>query len=306
MQKVFYTLFIVLFFLSCNSQKEHFEEALHIIETNSIQIDSIDWAEIKKEAYEKFDTAKSIKEINTIIKEDIIPKLGDNHSFLLDASAVIQIQSETKIPFIESEIINDSIGYINVPGFIGYGKQSMGFSESLQEKIKIIDEQGVAHWIIDLRNNNGGNMWPMLMGLAPLLQEGVLGYAVNNKNKFEPWGYKDGALMSSEHEVIKIKNHYDLKTPWKKIIVLIGRKTASSGEAVAISFKGTQDVIHVGSPTLGLSTGNKTYKLSDGSWLNLTTHILADRNKVTYGHKVYPDIYAVYAKKKAVDLVVSQ
>ena len=33
-------------------------------------------------------------------------------------------------------------------------------------------------WVVDLRDNTGGNMWPMLAAIAALLPDGVLGYFV--------------------------------------------------------------------------------------------------------------------------------
>ena len=33
-------------------------------------------------------------------------------------------------------------------------------------------------WIVDLRGNFGGNMWPMLLSVEPLIGNGTLGYFV--------------------------------------------------------------------------------------------------------------------------------
>jgi C-terminal processing protease CtpA/Prc len=72
--------------------------------------------------------------------------------------------------------------------------------------------------------------------------------------------------------------------------VLIDGVTASSGEAVAISFKGRPRTVLIGSHTRGLSTNNETIKLSDGAKLYLTTSGEADRNKVLYDAGIAPDI----------------
>src|SRR5206468_4322951 len=53
--------------------------------------------------------------------------------------------------------------------------------------------------------------------------------------------------------------------------------TASSGEAITISFRGRPGARSFGAPTAGLSTGNEEYALPDGSMLFLTTSIEADR-----------------------------
>jgi C-terminal processing protease CtpA/Prc len=36
-----------------------------------------------------------------------------------------------------------------------------------------MDQGNLAGWIVDLRNNGGGNMWPMLTGIGSILGEGV-------------------------------------------------------------------------------------------------------------------------------------
>jgi len=37
------------------------------------------------------------------------------------------------------------------------------------------DRDDLIGWIVDLRGNGGGNMWPMLAGVGPVLGEGVVG-----------------------------------------------------------------------------------------------------------------------------------
>ena len=73
------------------------------------------------------------------------------------------------------------------------------------------------------------------------------------------------------------------------VAVLTGPRTASSGEAVAISFKGRPRTRSFGQPTIGLSSANGTFPLPDGAMILLTTAIEADRTGKQYGEKVDPD-----------------
>lgn len=73
------------------------------------------------------------------------------------------------------------------------------------------------------------------------------------------------------------------------VAVLTGPRTASSGEAVAIAFRGRPDTRSFGLPTAGLSTANGTFPLPDGSMLLLTAAVDADRTGRKYRDKVDPD-----------------
>jgi C-terminal processing protease CtpA/Prc len=75
------------------------------------------------------------------------------------------------------------------------------------------------------------------------------------------------------------------------VAVLIGHITISSGEAVAVSFKGRANTKFFGNLTNGKSTGNRLFRLSNNAAISLTTTIMADRNKKMYGKDIKPDVY---------------
>ncbi|CAG5006683.1 hypothetical protein DYBT9275_03875 [Dyadobacter sp. CECT 9275] len=52
----------------------------------------------------------------------------------------------------------------------------MQFANKLIEQIAALDGNGTDSWIIDLRDNWGGNRWPMLAGLAPIIGESLVCY----------------------------------------------------------------------------------------------------------------------------------
>ena len=67
--------------------------------------------------------------------------------------------------------------------------------------------------------------------------------------------------------------------------ILTDRHTASSGEAVLISFRGARDTRTFGEPTAGYATANQTFRLADGARLAITTAYMADRTGRTYGNE---------------------
>jgi len=83
--------------------------------------------------------------------------------------------------------------------------------------------------------------------------------------------------------------------------VLTGPRTASSGEAVTISFIGRPRTRLFGLPTAGLSTANATLPLPSGAMLVLTTAVEADRTGKRYGEKITPDEVIPAAASGAAD-----
>jgi C-terminal processing protease CtpA/Prc len=74
------------------------------------------------------------------------------------------------------------------------------------------------------------------------------------------------------------------------VAVLTGERTMSSGEALAVAFRGRRNARSFGRPTRGLSTSNEGISLSDGATLVLTTAVFADRTGRTYGGPIRPDV----------------
>jgi carboxyl-terminal processing protease len=72
--------------------------------------------------------------------------------------------------------------------------------------------------------------------------------------------------------------------------VLFDRGTASSGEAVAISFAGRTRERSFGEHTAGFSTSNGTHELPDGGVLYLCNAIEADRSGKIYPDGLNPDV----------------
>jgi carboxyl-terminal processing protease len=294
---------VILLFTTLQShtlfaQKEYFDEVLKIIELNSIKRDSIDFDKLKDNVYQRLKNIKSIKEYYPIVRF-ILAELNDHHSFFMEKEEVDKWMSTSKSndfkksppPYI-GKILYNKIGYVQMQGFSSGDSISIQeYATELQNLIKSIDSKRIKGWILDLRLNTGGNCWPMLVGIGPLLGNGICGYFIDNNGNKSNWYYKDGEA-GTQIPLCKMKDApYKLFKEKNPIAVLTGSWTASSGEVIATSFKGKPNAKSFGENTAGLSTGNTNYKLSDGSMLFLTTTIFADRNGNSYGGKIKPDIY---------------
>jgi C-terminal processing protease CtpA/Prc len=148
---------------------------------------------------------------------------------------------------------------------------------------------GIKGWIIDLRENTGGNMEPMIAGLGPLFSSAKLGSLIDVNGRANSWYYKQGRYYWDDDPGWRVMNPTNLGTTLP-IAVLIGNQTGSSGEAVAISFLRNAKTRTFGCPTWGLTTGNSDFKLRDGAALYLASTIMADRDGKSYRGSITPDV----------------
>ena len=190
------------------------------------------------------------------------------------------------------------VGYLNVPEFDNLFEEGMAmFADSLQSLIRSLDEQGVAGWVVDLRENQGGAAMPMIAGLGPLLDGDNAYYTVDaGGEELGESYYRDGgyySLSPGEAEgapVVQSSVAYHLRSPRPPVAVLTAWKTASSAETVTAVFAGQPNVAIIGQKTNGLTSVNAFNFLSDDSVLNLTSGYLANRARTMYRQGIEPDI----------------
>jgi len=286
-------------YIQRNDVENYLNNTVDILEANSIYKYSIDWESLRNEVLQMGKNARNIKKTYPAIRYALI-RLGDRHSLFMTPEEYKSYKDpDFAVPDIPSELINNNTGYIKIPGFRGSGDEpAQQFAQQIQDKIKELDQSNIRFWIVDLEDNSGGNVWPMLLGLAPLLGEGVKGYLVDADNNYFNWGISNGAVFYNDEPARELPNPYHLKNEIEKLAVIIGENTASAGEAVAVSFKGAENSCFIGSPTCGKSTGNTGYNLSDGARIYVTRTKFVDRNKNIYGVPIKPDIEASYGYTK--------
>lgn len=143
---------------------------------------------------------------------------------------------------------------------------------------------------VDLTENPGGNMLPMLTGLAPLLGEGRIGAFQFGDGRREDWRLDStGSLWLGDECAHRSTWPLDDGLTGSPVAVLIGPQTASSGEAVAIAFSGRPVSRTFGLQTKGISTSNDMFDLCDGASLAITVARFVDRHGKVFGGSVQPD-----------------
>ncbi|MBM7411317.1 hypothetical protein JOE38_001140 [Clavibacter michiganensis] len=142
-------------------------------------------------------------------------------------------------------------------------------------------------WVVDLRGNHGGDIWPMLAAVSPLLDEGRV-MSFEQADGSVPVTVAGGAVAQGGD--VMATSDAGRVPAGVPIAVVTDGMTVSSGEAVAIAFVGQDGVCSFGQPTYGFSSANSPRTLVDGAIVNLTDAVDADRTGKRYGVPVVPDV----------------
>lgn len=257
------------------------DAAIRIVRTHALRSRDVDWIRVEPEIRAMAKNAKQTRDVYPAIRV-LLAKLGDHHSFLMEPW--LEHQQQVGGGATSASVVTlkqDGMGYIDMPGYRGMDPAARrAFVRDMVTAIDGITAQARCGWIVDLRHDTGGSMLPMLAGLRPLLGDRSLG----------SFRDADGHLLPFAAD-----NNLDAALPVgsdlqrARVAVLTGPHTASSGEVVAVAFRGRPDTRSFGQATAGLSTANAGFSLPDGSMIFLTDAIDVDRNGHAYGGKLEPD-----------------
>ena len=256
--------------------RTYLDQALDTIRKYALRSDSVDWKEVRLGAYERARDATQPAEAHAALRW-VLEQLGDHHSFLSVPSSSPDAMSVRAPPLPEGRRVADNVAYIRVPWFMG--PDPTQFAAQIDSAARAAGGSDMCGWIVDLRENAGGNMWPMLAGLRPILGPEPIGAFRDAAGIDTEWHYSESGSQGTQWTAST--------EPY--VAVLTNERTVSSGEAVAVAFRGRPRTRSFGTPTRGLSTANGRFPLSDGSVLYLTTSVDVDRHGAPYGGPIMPD-----------------
>jgi len=268
----------------------YLQEVISIVRKHSIYKDQVDWEKIEEEFLDKANLCQSYEETYLVISQ-LLHEVGDKHGFILLPDQINQRNSHIN-GTIKGSLIEDGIGYINIPSCPSLDVSvNQEYPQVLQNTIKKIDNANINSWVIDLRNNNGGNLWPMLLGLGPITGNKVLGYFIDSENEYTPFSYENGAVKYGGDVQLftPTKNYYTTKCNKPIIAILIGRSTASSGEILAIALRTSFSKVF-GEYSAGFTNSTKMFELNDGALLFITSSRIASQDKKICLEIVKPDV----------------
>ncbi|MFE0023646.1 S41 family peptidase [Amycolatopsis sp. NPDC059021] len=266
----------------------YLDDAIALMRKNALDRDRVDWPVVRANALRMAGDATTTADTYPAI-EYVIGALGNRHTFLIRPGAMpAPAASVIRVP--SGRRVDDRVALIAVPGFQADPAGERRYVEEGVAAMRQLDSAASCGWIVDLRGDDGGAMWPMLTVLAPLLGDGTLGAFVSPDGTRTAWSVRDGRAELGGEGMTEERNPVRLSHPRPPVAVLTSGDTASSGEATLIAFRGQDNVRSFGRATGGYATGNETYSFADGAQLLLTTVRNADRTGRVYdGRPIAPD-----------------
>ncbi|GAN61414.1 peptidase S41 [Acetobacter cibinongensis] len=210
----------------------------------------------------------------------LLRSLEDGHSFLMPP-ILQQTMTQKAVALPQARMVAPGIGVLTLPGLMTGNTETM--THYVHNALAAMTALPTVHaWVIDLRGNTGGTMWPMLTALQPFLGVGPLGYfSKANGSPPTPWHTKPDLYAPGT-----------ILPDWTAlpVAVLQDARTASAAEATAIALKGRAATRFFGTPTHGQTTANRTFRLMDGSLLMVAASYEQDRTHKTYTGPLQPDV----------------
>lgn len=284
-----------------DSIKIFIDKSIELIQSNSIHTENIDL--IKEKLYNQSKDMGSLDEVAPLYQE-VFKQLNDYHGNLKYKGKTYgwHTPSTFNNPYLEErlnsdkkvvvQVLNQSVGYIRIPGNNDFAfKKVDSIANDITKNINEINSDKIEAWIIDLRLNTGGNMYPILLGLKEFIGDNLIfgGFKNVKGESTGSWQIKEGKLLIDD---ILLERSTNLVHPIKKdipVFILTSCYTASAGEMTAIAMIGRKNTVVIGEPTANYTTAVQGFLINDFAGINLSTDYVFDRDLKTYKGNIKPD-----------------
>jgi hypothetical protein len=270
----------------------YLDRAIALLREHHINSGGADWNRIAADARIAARAPATLADTHDAIR-GMLKALGERHSFLVPPprapAAGTGAGAPPSAPAMPSyALLAGRFGLVRLPAFLGSPQEAARYSATLRKGLTLLDRHGVCGWIVDLRRDGGGNMWPMLKGLDPLLGKGPFGSFRDPAGHLSHWVRADGTIRpdSTRRDAPPA---FSLRGAERPVAVLLDAPTASSGEITAAALIGRAKVRSFGAPTGGFTTANGIFPLPDGAQLVITTAYIRDRTGREYKGPIQPD-----------------
>lgn len=261
------------------SDSRYGEIAIEIMDEQGYFSNGAAWMKQKEKAMDELEEVSSYEEVYPIIEESLKVAGGD-HSFLLKNEEKESTYEKDTKPEVER---NGNVLMIRLPAIMNAKENGQAYAEIVLKGLE--ENQDVNGVMIDLQNNTGGDMGPMITALSPLLPEGEILYFEHHLYD-QPVILENGEVTGGGTKISTNIPPIKLEVP---VAILTNEKTGSSAEAVMMAFLDLEQVKTFGQPTAGYASANASYPLYDGSIMYLTVAY----NKTPNGKIFYDDAIPV-------------
>lgn len=311
MRVLSFCLFLLLFpDITAAQDRSSLDVTLKMAREHAYYAARVDWNAIEAEA-----RALASGQGEEVAIGFVLRSLGDGHSFYRPPQKAVtagmagaQRAAQSPIPslsLLRSPV--EGVPVIQINSWSGTHQQNMAATAALRSDLVSALSVPGCGVVLDFSGNTGGNMWPMLVGLSPLLTEGKLGAFKTARGTTTTIEKKAGAiLVGGSSHLLTTATAQQPKYPARLIAVAVGPRSSSSGEIVPIMFHGQENVRLFGQRTSGKSTANTTYPLPNGGTAMITTAVTLNRHGRVFDAHIEPDVSAELPVEQAAHWISSQ
>ena len=268
---------------------------------NSVYARGINWPLVTRTTHELAARAKTTGDTYYAIQwvVDQIRKQGDGHAiFMPPQQAKGWLSAMEAMPYSLPTVSVGvgRLGYIKLPTFSAASDaaQRRYVSAALAGISRVESRHRRCGWIVDLSDDSGGNMFPMIFSVGPILGDGMfIGFRDKHGVITEYDTYHDGAITVHKsggitHRLASPVKLTDLQPP-PPVAVITSARTNSAGEAVTVAFRGRPNTRSFGTATTGATNAPGLFTLPDGAALLFGVVAYVDRTGRTYWRAIEPD-----------------
>jgi len=271
--------------------KAELAAAVGLLQKYHLNRDKVDWPSLTQKAQTLILNPANASGAYGPIRY-IIAQLGIEHTQLLTANQIKAINTgqragaarPPRVTPPQGYLLAGGIGLIEEKFLTGRNEEERQYEMAARQALDRFTAKGICRFIIDLRGNSGGNMYPMIAGVSALLGKGPYGYFNNVDQPETAWVWPGN--MGNIEARIAAQPAWLSRAP---VAVLLDGFTASSGEFTAMAFRGRRNTRFFGEDTAGLLSANRAFPLPDGASLLVSTGWGSDRNHVSYKTVMSPD-----------------
>lgn len=277
------------------AQQDALQEVLEYTQARALHADRVDWVRVTGAAVEL--QQRHGGELGTDLAiAYVLRELGDGHSFYrppADRRPPLPARSD-KMPAKPeiAQVDTDGGRYprLSINGWAGRGGEIAEATRRVRQAAVQAMATPRCGLVLDVSHNRGGNMWPMMGGIAPLYDEGMLEQFRARHGRGTQVRVVDGVLHSNAGPFPDVTGLPPLPHRPRYIALMLGKATASSGEILALGFRHQANVRSFGTPTAGKTSANSTLNLSNGGMAAITTAVLVDRKGQVQHGPLLPDV----------------
>ena len=259
--------------------ESYVRHCVFLLDRDGLYADTPEWKAKKKEILAEAKAISSLDEAHYLVQA-AADVAGGKHSFLIPP--VTDTTSYQEFP-PEVQLLEGNILLVKLPAHTGVKISDSIYVHTVFDFLQEhLDATGV---IVDLRDNTGGNMGPMITAVSPLLPDGIV-LKFKSRKRTTPIGLKN--LTYTYNIVPDNFGKFPSSTP---VAILTNGMTGSSGEATLLCFRGLDNTRTFGSPSAGYASGNVTHTLSDGYRFAITRSCdVARTGEIFCDDPIEPDV----------------